>query len=100
MEQRRPKDEQKWCKNDFIYSGLYNTDKALVLYEYRQEGGREGYGEREGERNFGKKKKKKKNQNRSETILQSSIYLYALAISPVWGVADNTKNNKNDKSKW
>ena len=30
-----PKNEGKWCKHDFIYSGLLNTDKASVLCEYR-----------------------------------------------------------------
>ena len=54
MEQRS-KDEGKWCKNDFIYSGLYNTDKASILYEYRWE--------REREREYLLKKKKKNSKS-------------------------------------
>ena len=54
----KPKNEGKWCKNDFIQSGLYNTDKAFVSYKYRREGVLDR-GERERERVFVKKKKKK-----------------------------------------
>ena len=53
---QHPKDEGKLYNNDFIKSGLYNTDKASAFYEYRRE--------REREReNFRKKKKSKSVRN-------------------------------------
>ena len=46
----------KTKENYFIYSGLYNTDKAFVLHKYWREGVLDTGGERE---NFHKKKEKK-----------------------------------------